>query len=262
MANAELILPLALPVMTLSALGTAAGYDIAYVGEEQAGVVYKSAGGVATGYIQLDFGADVSVTRLMLFGITGAPTNATIKVYSSTNAQGATYVTQTAAVPLYAGSNRLVNGAGVAYLPITAPASRYWRIEFGALASAQVQIGRLVMGQHLALTRNFKFGGEFGVRSFAVADFSARGIWYRRKGKKLRTVGISFPATERFEIEQQVLPFLEQVGDDIPVALITDPAANAMIERRCYYGPIIGSPPATWRNARNWEWRADMVSLY
>jgi hypothetical protein len=262
MANAELILPLALPVMSLSGLGTAVGYDIANVGEELAGVVYKSAGGVAAGYIQLDFGVDVSVSRLMLFGIVGAPANATLKVYSSTNAQGATYVTQTATVLLYAGANRLVNGAGVAYLPITAPASRYWRIEFGALASAQLQIGRMVMGQHLALSRNFKFGGEFGIRSFASAEFSPRGIFLRRKGKKLRTAGISFPAAERFEIEEQIAPLLELAGDDVPIALIIDPGAHAMRERRCYFGPMIGTPPVTWRNARNWEWRADVPSLY
>jgi hypothetical protein len=127
MANAEMILPLALPVMSLSGLGTAAGYDIAYVGEDLAGVVYKSAGGVATGYIQIDFGVDVSVSRVMLFGLSGAPAAATIKVYSSTNAQGPTYATSTAAAPLYAGANRLVNGEGVAYVAVTAPASRYWR---------------------------------------------------------------------------------------------------------------------------------------
>jgi hypothetical protein len=261
--NAEMILPLALPVMSLSALGTAAGYDIAYVGNEHAGVVYKSAGGVATGYIQIDFGVDVAVSRLMLFGLLGAPANATVKVYSSTVAQGATYAGWVSAVlPLYAGSNRLVNGSGVAYVPVAAPASRYWRIEFAALASAQLSIGRLVLGQHLALSRNFKFGGEFGVRSFASSDFSARGAWLRRKGKKLRTAGISFPATERWEIEEQVHPLIERAGDDNPVSLIIDPADHAMRERRCFHGPMFGTPPATWRNARGWEWRADMVSLF
>ena len=263
MANAEIILPLALPVMTLSALGTAAGFDVAYVANDHPGVVYKSAGGVASGYIQLDFGVDVSISRLMLFGIIGAPGAATFKVYSSTQAQGATYAGWvSAAVPLYAGSNRLQTGAGVGYLAIAAPASRYWRVEFAGLANAQVTIGRLVLGQHLALQRNFSFGGEFGIRDFSSSDFSARGNFLRRRGRKLRTCAISFPASYRDEIEEQIAPLLQRAGGDGPVALIIDPAAHGMRERRCFFGPMIGTAPATWRNAQRWEWRADLVSLF
>jgi hypothetical protein len=261
--NAELMLPLALPVMTVAGLGTAAGHDIAYIGNDYAGVVYKSAGGVASGFIELDFGVDASITRAMLFGLTGAPSGATIRIYSSTDAQGASFAGWVSAVlPLYAGSVRLVNGAGVGYVAVAAPPSRYWRIEFAGLASAQMTIGRMVLGQHIALARNFQFGGEFGVRSFAASDFSSRGIWLRRKGKKLRTVGLSFPATRKWEMEEQVRPLLELAGDDAAVALITDPAGHAQRERRCYFGPMLGTPPATWRNAVSWEWRADVVSLF
>jgi hypothetical protein len=263
MANAEFIAPLSLPVMSLSGLGTAAGYDIAFVGEDLAGVVYKSAGGVATGYIQLDFGSDVTVTRLMLFGLSGAPAAATIRTYSSTQAQGATYATASIAVPLFAGTSRLVNGDGVCFITVTAPASRYWRIEFGALANAQIQIGRLVMGAAILQARNFKFGGEFGIKSLSSSKINDRGVWLRqRRKKRLRTIGISFPATSQDEIETIISPFIETIADDTGVALITNPAPNALIERRAYFGQLIEAPSVTWRNARNWEWRADLVSLF
>lgn len=263
MANAELILPLPFPAGGVSAYTTAAGFQAVHIGNDYAGVKWRSGGGIPTDFIEIDFGVDVAVNRLMLFGVACATVNAGLDIRSSTNAQGKTYAGWGSGdIPLYAGTQRLVNGVGVSYAQITSPPSRYWIIYFKYLDNAQVDIGRLVMGQSLSLARNFKFGAEFGVRSFATSDFSARGAWLRRKGKKLRTVGVSFPSTEKWEMEEQVLPLLEQAGDDTPVALITDPAAHAMRERRCYFGPMFGTPPATWRNARGWEWRADVVSLF
>ena len=268
MANAEILKPLPLPVMTLSGLGTGAGFDIANAGNDYAGVIYRSAGGVASGYIQLDFGADVAIDRIMLFGLAGAPSNATFRIYSSTNAQGATYAGWVSSVqPLYAGSNRLVNNKGVGYVALTEsggpPPSRYWRIEFGALASAQLDIGRLVMAKAYIPQRNFSFGAAFGIRDFSKVDFSSRAALLRTKrARKLRTVGISFPMAFRDEVEAAVAPLLEEVGLDGPVALISDPAAHAMRERRCYFGLIQGDLGTIWRNAKAWEWRADMVSLF
>lgn len=268
MANAEFLQPLSLPNILVSALGTTAGFSADYVGNDHAGVVWRSAGGVTTGYLQLDFGVDVDVNRLMLFGITGFPANATVKIYSSTTAQGATFVGWvSSALPLYAGTNRLKNGKGVAYVQMTEtggpPPSRYWRIEFAALANAVVEIGRLAIGKGYAPARNFAFGGAFGIRDFSKVDFSARGALLRTKrGRKLRTVGISFPMAYRDEVEATVQPLLEAVGLDGPIALITDPAADAMRERRCYFGLLQGDLGSIWRNAKAWEWRADMVSLF
>lgn len=268
MANAEFLQPLSLPAITVSALGTAAGFSPDFVGNDHAGVVWRSAGGVATGYLQLDFGVDVDINRLMLFGLAGFPANATIKIYSSTAAQGATYAGWvSSALPLYAGTNRLRNGKGVSYIQMTEaggpPPSRYWRIEFAALANAVVEIGRLVIGRSYAPARNFAFGGAFGIRDFSKVDFSARGALLRTKrGRKLRTVGISFPMAYRDEVEANVQPLLEAVGLDGPIALITDPDPNAMRERRCYFGLLQGDLGSVWRNAKAWEWRADMVSLF
>jgi hypothetical protein len=268
MANAEFLQPLSLPAITLSALGTAAGFGVDNVGNDYAGVIWRSAGGVASGYLQIDFGVNVDINRLMLFGLSGFPTNATVKIYSSTVAQGATYAGWvSSALPLYAGTNRLPNGKGVAYVAFPAaggpPASRYWRIEFGNLANAVVDIGRLVLGKAFVPQRNFSFGAAFGIRDFSKVDFSARGTLLRtRRPRKLRTVGISLPMAYRDEIEAVVQPMLETVGLDGPIALITDPDANAMRERRCYFGLLQGDLGSVWRNAKAWEWRADLVSLF
>lgn len=268
MANAEFLQPLLLPAITLSGLGTAAGFSADYMGNDHAGVVWRSGGGVASGYLQLDFGVDVDINRLMLFGLAGFPANATVKIYSSTAGQGATYAGwASSAVPLYAGTSRLKNGKGVSYIQMTEaggpPPSRYWRIEFAALGNAVVEIGRLAIGKGYAPARNFAFGAAFGIRDFSKVDFSARGSLLRTKrSRKLRTVGISFPMAYRDEVEATVQPLLEEVGLSGPIALITDPAADAMRERRCYFGLLQGDLGSIWRNAKAWEWRADMVSLF
>lgn len=268
MANAEFLQPLSLPAITVSALGTAAGFAVDNVGNDYAGIIWRSSGGVTTGYLQIDFGVNVDINRLMLFGLSGFPTNATVKIYSSTVAQGATYAGWvSSALPLYAGTNRLPNGKGVAYVALTEtggpPPSRYWRIEFAALANAAVDIGRLVLGKAFVPQRNFSFGAAFGLRDFSKVDFSARGALLRtRRPRKLRTVGISFSMAYRDEIEAVVQPMLESVGLDGPIALIIDPAANAMRERRCYFGLLQGDLGMVWRNAKAFEWRADMVSLF
>lgn len=268
MANAEFLQPLLLPAITVSALGTGAGFAVDNVGNDYTGVIWRSAGGVTTGYLQLDFGVNVDINRLMLFGLSGFPTNATVKIYSSTLAQGATYNGWvSSALPLYAGTNRLPNGRGVSYVALTEtggpPPSRYWRIEFGNLANAVLDIGRLVVGKAYVPQRNFAFGAAFGIRDFSKVDFSARGALLRtRRPRKLRTVGISLPMTYKDEMETVVQPMLESVGLDGPIALITDPDAHAMRERRCYFGLLQGELGSVMRNAKAWEWRADMVSLF
>jgi hypothetical protein len=268
MANAEFLQPLSLPAITVSGLGTAAGFAVDNASNDYAGVIWRSAGGVATGFLQIDFGVNVDINRLMLFGLSGFPANATVRIYSSTNAQGATYAGWvSSALPVYAGTNRLPNGRGVSYVQMNEaggpPPSRYWRIEFGALANAAVEIGRIVMGKAYSGQRNFSFGGAFGIRDFSKVDFSARGALLRtRRPRKLRTVGISFSMAYRDEVEATVQPLLEAVGLDGPLALIVDPDANAMRERRCYFGLLQGDLGSIWRSAKAWEWRADMVSLF
>jgi hypothetical protein len=217
---------------------------------------------VASGYLQYDFCADVAIDRLMLFGLAGAPVGTTLRVSSSTAAQGATYASQTATVALYAGANRLVNGKGVAYLPLPVTTARYVRVELFTLANAVIDIGRVVLGKALILQRNFQFGAAFGVRDFSNVEFSARANLLRRKAKKLRTVGLSFPSSYRDEIEAQISPMLETVGIEGAIALITDPAADPMRERRCSFGLMTGDLGSVWRTAKAWEWRSDLVSLF
>ncbi len=109
----------------------------------------------------------------------------------------------------------------------------------------------MVLGKAYVPERNFAFGAAFGLRDFAKVDFSARAALLRTKRpRKLRTVGISLPMAFRDETEASVLPLLEALGLDGPVALITDPAANAMRERRAYFGLLQGDLGSVWRNAK------------
>lgn len=265
MANAQILLPLAMP--GLSASATAAGYDAAHVGLNMAGLVWRSPARGASHSLVIDLGADVAADTLFLFGVS-APGSATLLVEVATAAQGPSFGacwTGTAQA-LRAGAQDLVNGkaVGLWHAPSVSgpPAGRYWRLTFSALGDAAVTVSRVVLGARIELERNFVFGGGYGLKDFSAAEFSSRGVFLPRAGVRLRTLGLSFSNTRKDEVEAKVLPLLELAGHDVPVALVTDPADHEMRQRRCYFGPLVGELGSIWRNAKAWEWRADLVSLF
>lgn len=264
--NGWALLPL--PIVAASSGSTASGFDAINVGNDYEGVVWRS---VSAGSIDLivDLGSDGALDTLMMFGLSGPPTAATMQLFFATAAQGSsfsTYAYSTAALPLYAGATPLVSGKGVALW--TAPdagfpaAVRYILIRFDGPADYAAEVGRVAVGQRLRLSRNFAFGGTFGVRDFSSVDFSSRGALIRRRGKKRRVASISFPWVAKEEIERQVQPLLELAGNSEPIALVTDPAPDDLRQRRCYFGPLVGDLGTTWRVANGWEWRAGIVSLF
>lgn len=267
------------PLPIVSAVGAAQpGFAAENVASDYAGIVWRSTPGDIAA-LSLDLGSDLVVDTVALFGIASAVGSARIRIRGATTAQGPSFngvptssgvgvgnFWLSPTVDLYAASNRLANGFGVGLWsnagPIPPGAVRYVYIDFLDLAGGSVQIGRVVVGKRIDLERNFAFGGAFGVRDFGQTDFSNRAVLLRRQAPKLRTIGISFPAIERDEAEEAVLPLLEQLGGTGPVALVTDPAPHPMRERRCYFGPLVGDLGAVWRTARSWEARVNLVSLF
>lgn len=266
MSNATAFKPL--DILAATASSTAAGYDPAYVGNDFMGVVWKSASGAASRSLTIDLGADVAFDCLALFGLTGAQPGWTLKVDAATAAQGSTFLggfwSGTAAT-LLAGSAMPTSGRGkalwIAPSESPPPPSRYIRLTFAALGGAAVTVARVAIGARLLLHRNFQFGAAFGVRDLGNLDFSARGVLLRRRGEKLRTVGVSFPHVHRDEFEEKVQPLIELAGNTEPICMISDPDPHAQRQNRMYFGMLVGDLGATWARPGGFEWRANIVAL-
>lgn len=266
MSNAIIIPPLAMPAVTASA--TAAGHDPMYVGNDFLGVVWKSPTGASSRSLVIDLGADTAFDSIALFGLTGAQAGWTLQVEAATAAQGSGFPGGSwvgSAVTLIAGSVMPTSGRGKALWLAPAvsppPASRYIRLTFAALSSAAVTVGRVVIGQRIQLHRNFQFGAAFGVRDLGSFDFSARGVPLRRRGEKLRSVGLTFPHVHRDEIEDHAAPLLERIGNTEVIALVTDPDAHEQRQNRMYLGPMVGDLGYVWSRANGFESRANVVGL-
>ncbi|MCK0533398.1 hypothetical protein [Sphingobium agri] len=265
MSNALVVKPL--PMASISASSTVSGYDASYVANDHMGVVWKSAAGAASRTITVDMGADVVIDTALLLGCTGADASWTLKVEAATAAQGSAFPAGSwagAVQTFLAGTAMPVSGRGRALWLAPAsppPASRYWRFTIGGLGTGAATVGRLVLGRKIQLERNFQFGAAFGVRDLGVTDFSVNGVLLRRRGKKLRSIGISFGAVKRDEVEAKVSPLIEDVGVSEPIAIILDPDTHEQRQNRIWFGPLVGDLGTTWAKPGGFEWRASLVSL-
>ena len=266
MSNAIGMRPL--PIASATASATAAGYDPTYVGNDYMGVQWKSPTGAASRSLVIDLGADTAFDTIALFGLTGAQPGWTLQVEAATAAQGAGFPGGSwvgTAAPLLAGSAMPTSGRGKALWLAPAvsppPASRYIRLTFAALSNAAVAVSRVAIGTRFQFARNFQFGAAFGVRDLGSFDFSARGVPLRRRGEKLRSVGLSFGSVYRDEVEAIVHPLLELVGNTEPIVLVTDPDAHAQRQNRMYFGPLVGDLGTIWPRAIGFEWRVNLVGL-
>lgn len=265
MTNALIVKPE--PIVSASASGTAPGYLPAYVGNDYAGVVWKSPAGASV-TLTVDLGANVLCDTAMLFGCDGATGGMTLRVEASTQAQGPGFGPAGwtgVALPFLAGADMPTDGRGVALWQAPAsppPASRYWRFTIAGMAGGQISIGRLVLGRNLGLRRNFSFGALFGVKDTGSVDWSRLGVMLRKRGKTLRTLGVTYQAAHKDEVEAKVLPLLEQIGNTELVAILTDAAPHAMRQRRAYFGPSYGDLSAIWRTADGFTTGFNLVSIF
>ena len=276
MAHALIFAPMALDAagVAITASATAGGHEAGYVANDHAGVVWKSPTGTATRTLTVDLGADADIDVAMLFGLDGAQPGWTLTIEAATSAQGSGFgpgdYWSSGTMPLLGGSEMPVNGRGIALWQadeelngVSAPTpARYWRFRIGGLASAAAVVARLAMGRRLRLERNFSYGAAFGVRDLGNVDFSRGGVMLRQRGARLRSIGISFASVFKDEVEAQVQPLIEAVGNTGTIALVTDPAADPMRQRRCWFGPMVGDVGTIWRSAAGWEWRVNLVSLF
>lgn len=266
MANALILEPLALTPAAVTASNTAAGFAAGNVTRDDMGLVWRSSTGAATRVLTIDLGADVPLDTIALFGLRGALPGWQLTVALATAAQGpfgGAFWDGTAG-DLLAGSAMPVSGLGKALwqAPGGAPASaRYVRLTFSGLVTAAVEVSRVVIGKRLQLARNFQFGAAFGVRPLGSVDFSRRGALVRRPGRKLRGLGIAFNHIHRDEVEAQVQPLLERVGNDNALVIVTDPDADAQRQNRMYFGFLTGDLGSVWARPGGFQASFNLVAL-
>ena len=264
MANALILEPRA-PVGVVAS-STAPGRRAANVANDYMGMVWRSGEGADSQAITLDLGADVPLDTISLHGLFGAQPGWQWTVALASEAQGAfTGAFWTgAALPLLAGSVLPVSGMGKALwqAPADAPAlARHVRLTFSGLANAAVEIARAVVAAKIQLGRNFKFGAAAGVRPLGTVDWSARGVLLRRRGNKLRGVGISFFNVYQDEAEGLIRPLLERVGNDNPLVIVTDPEPHAQRMNRMYFGFLTGNLGDIWARPNGFQVDFNMVAL-
>lgn len=265
--NACLIEPLAIPETAVVSSTTAPGFRAANIGRDEIGLVWRSAADDTAPVLTIDLGADCPVDAILLLGLLGhapaplaVPAGWNWSVALATAAQGSFTGSfwQGAAEPVLAGAQMPTSGLAKAlwFAPDDAPAAaRYVRLAFTGLAGAAVQVSRAVIGQRIQLARNFRFGAAFGVRPLGSVDFARRGVMLRRRGIRQRGVGISFGHVHRDEVEAQVQPLLERLGNDQTLAVITDPQPDAARQTRIFFGFLTGDLGTVW--ARPGGFQAD-----
>ncbi|VWX56727.1 hypothetical protein [Sphingorhabdus sp. 109] len=264
MTNAMIIEPLAMS--SISASNTASGYDAGYLDNDFIGVVWRSESGLSSVTVTVDMGSDVAFDTACLIGCVGAQAGWTLQVKIAAAAQGSGFAgAWTGSTEAFlAGTVSPRNGRCKALwmAPSGAPAvGRYIRFTIASLSGMPVTIGRIVIGQKIQLARNFSFGAALGVNALGNVDFSVNGVPLRRRGSKMRAIGISFGHVHRDEVEDKVQPLLEASGNDTPVMVITDPDAHAQRQSRMYFGFLVGNIGTVWARPNGFQAQINLVAI-
>lgn len=269
MSAAIVMLPM-VPVATTAASGTAAGAASNTL-KDYMGMFWQSPG--TSAQIEYDMGADVVVDTMALLALAGAGSG-TLSILYATAAQGNAFgsvgngVGQFNSLPVgpaYAGANALASGRQAALwignpaAPITA---RWFRVNISGADSGLCRFSRFAIGRRLTLSRNYVFGAQFGIVDFGSTKFSNRGTIIRRRGPKLRTTALRFPYIYKDEYQASVAPLVELAGSDSPILLVIEPDPNAYRTRDIYFGTKTGEQVVTRRNAKTFEWQANLTSLF
>lgn len=264
MANGFILEPATISSVTAS--NTATGYSAANVATDYMGQVWRTDTGSATRSLTIDLGADTAFDTIILLGLYGATSawDWAIEIATAAQGPGFTGAWTGSDEDLLAGTAMPVSGLGKALwiAPAGAPAAgRYVRITFKNLSSAAVECSRVLIGQRVQPERNFRFGAAFGIRSTGQTDFSLRGVQLVRPGVKLRGIGITYGASTQAEVENDILPLLERVGNDTLVAICTDPDADAQRQNRIFAGYLTGDLGAIWSQRDGFTTSFNLVAI-
>lgn len=260
MSNALLIQPYALSTATASQ--TDSGYAASNLLSDYMGLTWQGTG--TTFDVDVDLGSDKAIDSVVLLGLSGVTTSWNWVVKTATAAQGSSFAASTTVVAssqMLAGSVLTSASLGKAFATFGAVTGRYVRFTITPPSSMTIRMARIVVGDGVTLATNFLFGAGFGIRPLGAVDFSARGVLLRRSGSKLRSLSISFPAASRSEVETNIQPMLEVLGNDNPLCIVTDADADAQRINRIYFGFLTGSLGTVWARLGGWAADFNMVCV-
>jgi hypothetical protein len=260
MGNAIIVRPTIPSAVT--AEGSGAGTLPGYLFNDWMGVVHRGTATGNSGRVTVDFGAGglPEIDTVAFLSSNGACTQLSHKAATS-QAGLATPAYNSGLVPFPAGATVPVTGRQNSLFLIGASqVYRWWEFEISTPGATPFDAGRLVLGKRYQPARNFSFGAAFGVIDRGGGDFNTQGVWLPKSGVMHRTIGLSFGATTRQEAETILQPLLETIGNSVHVLVVTDPDADALRQRRMYFGPLVGNLETLWRVADGYEWRANLVS--
>lgn len=82
-----------------------------------------------------------------------------------------------------------------------------------------------------------------------------------QRGAQLRGIGISYDAATKAEIETDIMPLLERVGNEYPICIVTDPDADAQRQNRIYFGYLAGDLGAIWSRFDGFTTSFNLVAI-
>jgi hypothetical protein len=235
-----------------------AGTSGAYTGNDFMGMVARTDAAGVSWQVRFDLGAALPVDTIAALNSLFAD-GAAWYVTAGNDPSFATYGYQ----QFYTAGAELPNSAGRRHLLHMGPTQsyRYWLITIESAPGLRVEVARVLFGVRSAYGRNFSFGAQRGAEDLGEIDHSSRGATLRRRGRKLRTLGLGWQMLSQAEAEGFTLPLLEEAGNTDFVLACLNPDPDPQRSRRIYYGNLTGDLSLTWRNHNMWEKRLQMQSV-
>ncbi len=239
-----------------------AGTDAAFTANDYMGMVARGATSGVDVDIRIDLGYAAYVdTIAVLNSNCGSGASAWLIAGSATNNFGAPDFSYSPGMSAGEGSSSRGFRHPMYLLP-TPQTCRYWLIRIAGAGGVKPELARIVIGQRYQWAKNFGFDVSRGARDLGDVSFSPRGAMLRRRGRILRTLGLSWGFVNQSEAEAIALPFLlESVGNYEFLLACLDPVADLERSRRLYFGPLEGNLALTWRAQNIFEKRLQMVSV-
>lgn len=241
--------------------GLAAGTSALYIANDYMGMVMRGGSANSNVGCVIDLGAAVSIDTIVLLNVVQGAGALAVQLFGSNDSSFATYG-YNANIPLDAAEVLSSTGRRqVLHLLASAVSYRYWLLRLPAQAGVTGEIARCLIGTRSPYARNFSYGVQRGAEDLGDIEHSPRGATLRRRGRKLRTLGLAWQFVSQAEAEGFALPLLEEVGNTEYVLACLNPDADPQRSRRMYYGNLTGDLGLTWRNHDGWEKRLQMQSV-
>lgn len=256
MANGFLLR--SLPFTSASMFPLEAGTDGAFVANDFMGMVARAANSSTHMVLRADLGAPVLIDTFVALN---AVCDGEVELQASAVDDFAVIGLSLNITPTHGEVASKLGRLHPAYIGAAVGPFRYWRVIVYPYGGRVPEIARLLLGGRYQPARNFSFGVSRGAEDLGEVEHSPRGATFRRRARKLRTLGLSWQMLTQAEAEGFSLPLLEEVGNTEFLLACLDPAPHAQRSRRMYFGNLKGDLSLNWRAHDLFEKRLQMQSV-